>query len=297
MSYSSWISTRIADSDSPIGQTISTTLYILAIIVVVIVVILVVDNLYPFLPINPFGGPSSLARDVKRFWKTANLSDENLIVPASDSPTVRPDVYTVSVQIGIGDSRSPSLGNYRHILHRGSNPCSITATKSGSSGHAGIQASDLPPSTESSYKDLGLPAIMNPGIFLDKYKNDIHIFVHTRSSTENIVWLESMTVEDLPLKTPLNLGIVCNGKNLEVYVNCKLYSTLILKGIPYLPSASNQWFGRYCASPMYGIVKNLQLWDAALGSSDYMQMCRSLTLGSFDIPNICATASEQCSSK
>jgi hypothetical protein len=127
---------------------------------------------------------------------------------------------------------------------------------------------------------------MNPGLFLDKYKNDLHVFVHTRGQNngKEVLWLESTTVEDLPLNTPLSVGVVSNGKNVEVYVNCQLYSTLLLKGTPYLPTSANQWFGKYCAFPMFGIVKNLQLWDTALNADDYRAMCRSLSLGSLNMP-------------
>jgi len=264
-----------------LGQGALTTFYILAIVVVVLTGVLVADRFYPFLPVNPMGGPSSQARDVRRFWSTATLSSENLIVPAIDSPTIRADIYTVSVQFVIGDSRTPSLGQFRHILHRGANPCSLTAT-----GPAGIKISDLPPNVEAVYKNTGLPSTMNPGLFLDKYKNDLHVFVHTRGQEngKEVLWLESLTVEDLPLNTPLSVGVVSNGKNIEVYVNCQLYSTLLLKGTPYLPTSFNQWFGKYCAFPMFGLVKNLQLWDTALNADDYRTMCRSLSLGSLDMP-------------
>jgi hypothetical protein len=81
----------------------------------------------------------------------------------------------MTVQLMIGDSRSPSIGKYRHIVHRGSNPIGgATATTAGPTGHAGIQLSDLPPGTDPNYQQLGLPSLMNPGLFLDKYKNDIH---------------------------------------------------------------------------------------------------------------------------
>jgi len=275
----------IAASMSPTFRNI---LYLLAIAVVVITVILIVDNFVPFLPASPFSGTSSQARSVKKFWKNSSVSSENMIVPASASPTVRADVYTMSVQFAIGDSRTPSLGQFRHILHRGNNPCSLSIGKEGPTGHVGIRTENLAKNTEKVYTDLGLPSVMNPGLFLDKYKNDMHVFIHTRGKENDIdiLFLESMTVEDLPLNTPITIGVVCNGKNFEVYVNCRLYSTLLLKGTPYLPTAMNQWYGRYCAFPMYGVIQNLHLWDTALGSSDYMSMCRMM--GPIDIPKACA---------
>ena len=73
---------------------------------------------------------------------------------------------------------------------------------------------------------------MNPGLFLDAYKNDMHIFIHTQGTENNmsVLFLESLTVQDLPLNTPFTIGVVCNGSTLEVYLNCSLYSTMMLKG-------------------------------------------------------------------
>jgi hypothetical protein len=257
--------------------------------VIIAVVVLIIDTFYPILPMNPLTGPSASARAVKTFWTNLSAETENLVVPVSASPTTQPSVYSMSVQLMIGDSRAPNIGKYRHVLHRGSNPCQLSSSSAGPTGHAGIQPGDLPPSTEPTYTTQGLPQIMNPGLFLDNYKNDLHVFVHTRS--DGRLLLESMTISDLPLNTPLTVGIICNGNQLEVYTNCRLYSTQMLVGTPYLPPNENQWFGRYCAFPMSGLVKNLQLWPVALVSSDLIQMCRSGS-GAFNgdtMPSSCAS--------
>ena len=266
-------------------------IYALCAGIAIATILMIVDNFYPFLPINPISGPSAAARAGVSFWP---VNAENLIVPATVSPTVLPDQYTMTVQLMIGDSRSPSIGKYRHIVHRGSNPIGgATSKTAGPTGHAGIQLSDLPPGTDPNYQQLGLPSLMNPGIFLDKYKNDIHIFVHTKSQegSLNVLLLESLTIEDLPLQTPLTIGIACGGKTLEVYVNCKLYSTLLLKGTPYLPPSDNQWFGRFGVFPISGLLQNLTLWPEPLGSSDYMQMCRAGSFNKGDLPVLCASSS------
>jgi len=259
--------------------SISYVIYALCIGIVIATIIMLVDNFYPFLPINPVSGPSAAARAGVTFWPT---NAENLIVPAAQSPTVSTNVYSLSVQVMIGDSRTPSLGKFRHILHRGSSLCGVGASTAGPSGHAGIQAADC----SGDYSDTGLPAIMNPGLFLDQYKNDIHVFVHTTATDngKNIMMLESLTLSDLPLQVPINLGVICNGNALEVYVNCRLHSTILLKGTPYLPSTDRQWVGRGGAFPMSGIVQNLTLWGSALGSSDYIQMCRSPSMNKGDLP-------------
>jgi len=286
-----FLGNRVTDGNALLNTSgFSYILYGLLFAIIVATIIMVVDVFYPFLPLNPVSGPSALARSGVTFWTT---SAENLIVPTSLSPTTLADNYSMSVQLMIGDSRTPSSGFFRHITHRGSNPCGITGTTAGPSGHAGVSPDTLPPSVEPPYKQDGLPAIMNPGIFLDEYKNDVHVFVHTLgsettgSATMNVIWLESITIEDLPLQAPITLGVVCNGQTLEVYVNCRLYSTQLLKGRPYLPTGNNQWFGRYCAYPVSGIVQNLTLWPSALGSSDYIQMCRSPSMSTGNLPTIC----------
>lgn len=261
--------------------------------IIIALILLTVDWFFPFLPMNPISGPSAIARAGQTFWTSVSADTENLVVPANASPTKAPGQYSVSFQFAISDSRTPSPGKFRHIVHRGSNPVGLTAIAAGSTGHANIQASDLPTPGEPTYAALGLPQVMNPGIFLDKYKNDIHVFVHTKGKEEgmDVLLLESTTIEDVPMNTPMTLGVVCTGRSLEVYVNCRLYSTMLLRGAPYLPTADNQWFGRYGAFPFTGLVKNLTLWSSPLGSSDYIQMCRSgSSLGELPQPSCSAPA-------
>lgn len=274
-----------------------TAIFALIVAVLITVIVLAVDYFYPFLPMNPFGssGPSAAARAGKTFWKSVSADSENMIVPAKQSPTKLPGMYSVSAQIIITDSRTPHAGKYRHILHRGSNPVGITAPASGagSTGQAGIQPADIQGTTnDNGYLDLGLPQIMNPGVFLDKYKNDVHIFVHTKGKEGNmeVLWLESVTIPDMPLNTPFTLGIICNGKQLDIYVNCRLFSSTLLRGIPYLPAADNEWYGRYGTYPFTGLVKNLELWDSALGSSDYLSVCRNASFSASNLPSSCPTA-------
>jgi hypothetical protein len=292
----------IGSSLNEASRTIGTTLnayggmyiiYALLLGVLISIILLVTDAFYPFLPMNPIMGPSAFARAGQTFWATVPADAENLIVPESLSPTVAASSYSMSIQMILTDSRGPSLGKFRHVLHRGSNPCGISSEKAGPSGHAGVQPQDLPvPPTDPNYAATGLPDLMNPGLMLDTYKNDLQIMIHTKvrdaSSNYNLL-LESSTIENLPLNTPLTIGIVCNNKTVEIYVNCKLYTTMILTGNPYLPAHMNQWFGRYCAFPFIGLVQNLQLWPGPLTSSDFIKMCSTGSFSPLALPTTCPT--------
>jgi hypothetical protein len=292
------IATQLPSPQSLLGEEYhgSYIIYGLLVGLIIAIVVLVTDAFWHWLPANPLmKGPSAAARAGKVFWKTLPPDAENMVVPASESPTARADQYSMSVQFIIGDSRTPAAGNYRHILHRGSNPCGLSVTQSGPSGHSGIQPEDVKynlSDLEKSYISSGLPRVMNPGLFLDSYKNDLQIFIHTRGTEDGFpaMWLESATIEDLPLNTPITVGIVCNKKTVEIYLNCKLYNTMLLKGTPYMPKEDNQWFGRYCAFPMTGLVKELELWGTPLNSGDFIMMCRG---GKFDtdaVPQGCPAA-------
>jgi hypothetical protein len=284
-----------------VGRTIGNTLndyggmyiiYALFLGVIIAVILLVTDAFYPFLPLNPIMGPSAFARSGQLFWSSIPADAENLIVPEKLSPTTAASSYSMSVQMILSDSRGPNLGKFRHVLHRGSNPCGISSVTAGPTGHSSIQSGDIPaPATDPNYAATGLPDLMNPGLMLDTYKNDLQVMIHTKStesidsSRNNVLLLESSTIENLPLNTPITIGIICNNKTVEIYVNCKLYSTMLLTGRPYLPPHMNQWFGRYCAYPFIGLVKNLQLWSGPLASGDYIKVCSTGSFNAGDLPS------------
>ena len=288
---STFVTSRLNSSEWMESGGLKYAIYALIFGIILAVALIIADMFYPFLPINPMNGPSTIARSGQTFWTTATSNSENLVVPSKLSPTTIADVYTMSIQMMISDSRTTPTNNgkFRHVVHRGSDSCVIApgVKTAGPSGISGLQPCDLTdlPNKDQSYNTNGLPAIMNPGIFLDEFTNDLHIFVHTltKEGDNQVLTLEGCTVYDLPLKTPLTIGIVCNIHTVEVYVNCLLYQTILLRGRPYLPAGNNQWFGRYCAFPITGLVQNLQLWSAALTSADYMQVCRT---PSFDMSQL-----------
>lgn len=283
-----YLSDRVS---TPGSRTFLYPVYILALGAAVAIILIIVDAYYPFLPINPISGPSTVARNGKTFWSGLTYDAQNLVVPAKSSPTQTAADYTVSVQLLLQDSRTPLNGRFRHILHRGANPCLLSVSQPGPTGHNNIQISDIP-NVDSSYASTGLPTFMNPGLMLDPTNNDLHVFVHTHGQEYNkqVLWLESATVEDLPLNTPLTIGVVLSGQTLEVYMNCRLYTTKLLKGTPFLANTElSAWFGRACAFPATGAIQNLTLWSAALNSGDYLQMCRAADFSKMTLPQICPT--------
>ena len=291
------VSEVISNPSARSGPVLS-IIYILAAGLAVGLVLVIIDVYYPFLPINPISGPSAAARKGQTFWTGLTADAQNLVVPATSSPTQTAADYTVTAQIILQDSRVPSTQTghqFRHILHRGTNVCGLTVTNPGPSGHNNIQLSDIP-NAPVTYQETGLPDFMNPGLFLDPRTNDLHVFVHTQrrdGSGQLITLLESTTVADLPLNTPISIGVVLNGQTLEIYTNCRLYSTTLLRGQPFLPSPSTNagWYGRACAFPFTGGIQNLTLWPAALNSGDYLQVCRSADFSKMALSPVCATAS------
>lgn len=286
---------RITDPSQTLGG-FNLVIYLLVAGVAFGVLLLIIDYYYPFLPVNPISGPSALARRSKTFWSGLAYSAQNLMVPAPQSPITTAADYTMSIQLLLKDSRTQMNGKYRHILHRGTNPCDLSVTNPGPTGHNNIQPSDIPDAPPS-YLETGLPPFMNPGLLLDPVTNDLHVFVHTQGqeSTGSVLWMESATIEDLPLNTPLTIGIVLNGKTLELYLNCRLFSTTLLKGQPFLPNADlNAWFGRACAFPFQGAIQNLTLWGTALNSGDYLQVCRGADFGKMDLTDITAPFGSVC---
>ncbi len=257
----------------------SYAIYLLFIVIVVISLVTIIDVFFPFLPMNPIG-PSVIARSSTTFWTS---DGENLFIPVEKAPALPPTNYSMSIQLMIGDSRPQTTGQFQHIVHRGRMYSSPVPGPGPSSGPGTSPSTSL----QAGYSATGLPVFMNPGLLLDNYKNDLHVYIHTQSNiNNNSLVLESVTIEDLPTRTPLNVGIICNGNTLEVYLNCRLYSTLLLAGTPILAPADNQWFGKFGTFPMIGLIKNLQLWSSAIGPTDYMSICKTPSFDNDTLPTV-----------
>jgi hypothetical protein len=208
----------------------------------------------------------------KTFWKPATLENpldpRNLRVTESEWKPKKCNGLTLGVEIVIFNSRAPSVSSpYRHLLYKGSSD--LQSFEQNAPGSAPLGAGGL---------NDGLPSEMSPGVFLDRFTNDIIVFVDTDPvdaiySNVNHAFRESIRINDLPLNVPFYLHLTLNGKVLEVYVNCRLAGTKLLHGKPR--SVPNEWFGRTGFATAQAIVQNLTLWDGVLNTFDLMKLCGS----------------------
>jgi len=208
----------------------------------------------------------------KTFWQPATLENpidpRNLRITEEDWNPKNCDGLTMGVEIVIFDSRAPSVASpYRHLLYRGSSD--LTGFAQNSPGSAPIGAGGL---------NDGLPSEMSPGVFIDRFTNDLIIFVDTDPvdavySHIKHAFRESIRINDLPLNVPFYLHLTLNGKVLEVYVNCRLAGTKLLHGRPR--RVGNDWYGRTGFATAQAVVQNLTLWDGVLNTFDLMKLCSS----------------------
>lgn len=156
-------------------------------------------------------------------------------------------------------------GPYRHIVHRGSKEL-LATTPNGIplSGCAPAGVGELPP--------FGLPARMNPGIFVDPNINDIIVFVDTMNGSTP--YRESVRIVDIPLDVPFSLGVIINGQVLEVYLNCKLEVTKVLAGVPR--EIENEWYGISGRANAQAQIQNLMIWTNAISADDIRPLCPKL---------------------
>lgn len=219
------------------------------------------------------------------FWKpgtSPNPEDPyKLMLTSSEFPMSSPEIYTVGVEIIVGDTRTnDKMGPYRHIIHRGTNEL-MNFTDPNSAGSAPKGMGDLAD---------GLPRQMNPGIFLDKFTNDLIIFIDTDPIGKGSnSYRESIRIPDIPLKKGFHLHLVVHDRLIEVYINCRLVSTKLLNGNP--KGVPNSWYGRIGFSRAAAIIQNLTLWDSSLYAIELRNKCPVIDISKRKIaPTSCSTA-------
>jgi hypothetical protein len=165
--------------------------------------------------------------------------------------------YTINVEMILYETRNENSDTqiYRHLLHRGSND--LLPKRPGESA--------IPPA-------FGLPKRLNPGIFLDPHVNDLIVFVDTVSGTK--VFRESVRIKDIPMDKPFRLGIILEGRVLEVYLNCKLEVTKVLSNQPKV--VENDWYGLTGRTSSNSQIQNMRLWNQPLKADQIRPLCPSL---------------------
>jgi hypothetical protein len=220
------------------------------------------------------------------------------MVPIKDNIATRPAIYSVMFDLFVESSSGPRMGSYRHILHRGSDDYNQAV---GSSVTQGITGNTSSPETwsasTSSSKSQGggtpLPVFMNPGVFLHPFRNDLVFFFQSEAAQQSVVgydvlYLESLAIDDIPLKEWLRITVVLNGSVVDVYMNGLLQKSIILQGKPRTVPMS--WYGRSGPTPAYGVVQNMKVWNGALNPKQVQDSAS----GAKPAPVKLAKTSENC---
>lgn len=195
--------------------------------------------------------PSLIPRSTSLYWKSKRVwppsgNTANLTAYPSQFGALQDISYSFNMDLILKETRTNvTNGIHRHIFHRGSDE----------------YASATPPST--------LPRRMNPGVFLDPLTNDLLIFVDTLDGSNG--YRESLRIADLPLGSAFRLGLVLNNRVLDVYINCRLEETKMLKGTPR--TVENRLYGVAGPSPAPVQLQNVYCWDTPLPSNDFTTLC------------------------
>jgi hypothetical protein len=246
------------------APSVSWIVYILAALFVITMIVMVVQPKIDWSFLDPRPKRVQVTSKAYKAW-------ENLFTFTNLQYTGPGDLdsrlYSVQFDGIVYNTRNymTTEGPYRHILHRGSKEL-LATTPNGIplSGCAPAGVGELPP--------FGLPARMNPGIFVDPNINDIIVFVDTMNGATP--YRESVRIVDVPLDTPFRLGVIINGQVLEVYLNCKLEVTKVLSGVPR--EIENDWYGISGRANAQAQIQNLMVWTSALGAEDIRSICPEL---------------------
>ena len=249
------------------GSTIAYIfLYILVAIIIVVIILMLLGIKIDY---KWFDFRSPYTKIMSRsylFWPLSTQFTNLSTVPDS-IPGFIDNSYTMIIDCIIYNSRSYSAlwkgeGPYRHLYHRGSDDLHSNTIGNlllgGCSASSGGSNSNIPSN--------GLPKRMNPGVFIDPNLNDIIVFVDTDHSSR-----ESVRIVDIPLDIPFRIAIVVNKLVLEVYLNCKLEVTKILKSLP--KPVENRWFGLSGSAAAQAQIKDMHIWTSPLASSEINPLC------------------------
>lgn len=252
------------------GFNTATIAYVLlGVLVVYFIGLMLLNKPIDFSWLDPRPKSMKTTSDAYLFWKPSALFT-NLRAPEGSVPGFSNNLYSIMVDGLLLNTRNfkGTGGPWRHILHRGSNELAVTtlggALKSGGCVSAFNRVGALP-------KD-GVPKRMNPGIFLDPNTNDIVIFVDTERGGDS--FRESVRIVDVPMDIPFRIGVIINGKVLEVYLNCKLEVSKVLNGRPR--SVEDVWYGLSGSAAAQAQIQNLYVWKRAVPADQIGSVCPGL---------------------
>lgn len=252
------------------GFNTTTLVYILLVAFVIYIVgLMLMSKPLDLSWLDPRPKSMKVTADAYLFWKPSAIFT-NLVVKAGSVPGFKSTEYSAIVDTILLNTRTfkGSGGPWRHIVHRGSDELAIS-TVGGAVLRTGCAAASnrggaLPP--------FGLPKRMNPGIFLDPNTNDVVVFVDTERGGDN--FRESVRLVDIPMDIPFRIGVIVNGKVLEVYLNCKLEVSKVLKGRPR--SVEDTWYGLSGSAAAAAQIQNFYVWTRALPADQIGSICTAL---------------------
>jgi hypothetical protein len=259
-------------------------------VLLVLVLLMLAQAQFNVLPryLDPRPMKWKVESDMLAFWRTPDAGVPLRVDASEFKSTTRFTRYTVLMDMIWYNTRAQGdATQYRHIAHRGSSEVGglveastlrlIEQSGSKATLTGGVTANEL---TQIGTMPFGLPSRMNPGIMADPVTNDMLIFIDTERGGE--FQRESIRVADVPLDTPFYLGILVADSYAEVYINCRLEATKVLRGLPR--SVERDWYGLSGPTPLAAQIQNLRYWDnRALTPRELDPMCPALTMrGSVD---------------
>ena len=266
-------------------QTIGYFILYTLVIIVAIVILLMLLGVPIKLSFLDFRSSSKKVTDTSILFWDKNNTFTNFQTPPNALQTMGSSPYTALIDCVLFNTRSfnnvwkDGEGPYRHIFHRGSDDLILATVKGTLLSGCGARgnAADLP--------EYGLPADMNPGVFLDPNLNDILVFVDTEGGDR-----ESLRIPNIPLDIPFRIGIILNDRVLEFYLNCRLETTKILKYKP--KKVDNVWYGIAGAAGAEAQIQNLRVWNKAITSLDLKDLCSPGNIPVFNDKRVICDAAE-----
>jgi len=233
-----------------------------------IIILFALNAKYKFLPasMNLFQKLGLSKSEDGSFWTDPN-SKTTLSLTQTQMPPNFPSRfgYSMMFDLMIFNSRasiSVATGGalpYRHIFHRGSNDLGTAGTPAGCAGGGSA-------ATGSTAASTGLPKLMNPGFIADPATNDVIVFIDTSSGRE------SARITNHKLATPYRIGIIVYEGFFEIYTECRLLTTQVLKGIP-LSVASSGVYALAGPHALSAKIQNLRLWSTTLPVQQVITEC------------------------